>query len=125
MESMLSFELSVIDIVLIIAVAILLSFHITRTPKGSNVKSKSSVEMEKSLEKGKMKKLVSKTSETKKSFTRLPEDSVKCPHHLGYLKTLPLGSSVPEECYSCSRMMQCLFSSEWIRREFKEIQVSS
>lgn len=109
---MLSFELSVIDVVLIIAVVILLSFHVTKTPKGSNVKSKSSVDMEKSLEKGNMKKSVSKTSKTKKSFTSLPEDSVKCPHHLGYLKSLPLGSSVPEECYSCSRMMQCLFSGE-------------
>lgn len=29
---MLSFELSVIDVILIIAVVILLSFHVTRTP---------------------------------------------------------------------------------------------
>ena len=109
---MLSFELSVIDVVLIVAVVILLSFHLTRTPKGSNVKSKSSVERKKSLEKGKIRKLVSKTSKAKSSLAE-EESPVKCSHHFGYLSSIPKGEdSVPEECYSCSRMMRCLFSRE-------------
>ena len=109
---MLSFELSVIDVVLIIAVVILLSFHLTRTPKGSKVKSKSSVEKERSLEKGKMKSLVSKTSKAKSSLAE-EESPVKCSHHFGYLSSVPKGeASIPDECYSCSRMMRCLFSRE-------------
>jgi len=109
---MLSFELSVIDVVLIIAVIILLSFHLTRTPKKPNVKPKLSVEREKSLEKGKMKNLVSKTSRKKSSLAE-EESPVKCSHHFGYLSSIPRGeNSIPEECYSCSKMMRCSFSRE-------------
>jgi len=109
---MLSFELSVIDVVLIVAVIILLSFHLTRTPNKPNVKSKLSVEREKSLEKGKMKNFVSKTSKKKSSLAE-KEGPVKCSHHFGYLSSIPKGDdSIPEECYSCSWMMRCLFSTE-------------
>lgn len=117
---MLSFELSVIDVVLIVAVIILLSFHLTRTPDRSNVKPKLSVEREKSLEKGKMKNLVSKTSKKKSSLAD-EESPVKCSHHFGYLSSIPKGEdSIPEECYSCSKMMRCLFS-----KEKEDSQVSS
>lgn len=86
--------------------------HVTRTPKGSNVKSKLSVERERSLEKGKMKNFVSKTSKKKSSLAK-DESPVKCSHHFGYLSGIPKGeNSVPEECYSCSSMMRCLFSRE-------------
>jgi len=109
---MLSFELSVIDVVLIVAVIILLSFHLTRTPDKSNVKPKLSVEKEKSLEKGKIKDLVSKTSKKKSSLAE-QKSPVKCPYHFGYLSSIPKGeNSIPEECYSCSWMMRCLFSKE-------------
>ena len=109
---MLSFELSVIDVVLIIAVIILLSFHLTRTPDKSNVKPKLGVEREKSLEKGKMKNLVSKTSKKKSSLAE-EESPVKCSYHFGYLSSIPRGEdSIPEECYSCSWMMRCSFSRE-------------
>ena len=109
---MLSFELSVIDVVLIIAVIILLSFHLTRTPEKPNVKPKLSVEREKSLEKGKIKNLVSKTSRKKSSLAE-EESPVKCSHHFGYLSSIPRGEdSIPEECYSCSRMIRCSFSRE-------------
>jgi len=118
---MLSFELSVIDVVLIIAVVILLSFHVTRTPKGSNVKSKSSVERERSLEKGKVKDLVSKTSKAKSSLAE-EESPVKCSHHFGYLSSVPKGEdSIPDECYSCSWMMRCLFSR---KKEKGEVSLS-
>lgn len=38
---------------------------------------------------------------------RSSEDSVHCPVHFGFLKKLPVGSSIPEECYSCNRIAKC------------------
>jgi hypothetical protein len=46
------------------------------------------------------------------SHNRISEGSADCPHYFGYLKTLPLGSSVPENCYSCSRVTECLAADE-------------
>jgi len=117
---MLSFELSVIDVVLIVAVIILLSFHLARAPNKSDVKPKLNMEREKSFKKGKMKNLVSKTSK-KKSSSAEEKSPVKCSYHFGYLSSIPTGEdSIPEECYSCSWMMRCLFS-----REKESVEVSS
>lgn len=109
---MLSFELSVIDIVLAVAIVILLLLHITRRPTRYITKPELSRERRKPLEESRGDIVMPKASKTKKSFSHLPEDSVECPYHLGYLKTLPNRSSIPEECYYCSRMSQCLFSGE-------------
>jgi hypothetical protein len=35
------------------------------------------------------------------------ETSSKCNHQLGYLRTLPTNSSLPEECLSCKKVMEC------------------
>jgi hypothetical protein len=100
---MLSFELSVIDIVLVIAIVTLLLLYITKISSKHVVKPKLTPEGELSEEPN------AKIVMSESSSTRALELSVKCPRRFGYLKTLPLGSSVPDECYNCPRMMQCLF----------------
>ena len=30
-----------------------------------------------------------------------------CNHQLGYLRTFPVNSSLPEECFSCDKIMEC------------------
>lgn len=112
MEPLLSFELSVMDIVLAIAIIVILLLQVKKTPTESAAQSKLSREGREppeSLGKNRVKR---KTSRTKGLPSHAPEDSTGCWYHFGYLKTLPLGGSVPKECYSCSRMRQCLFSSE-------------
>ncbi len=110
---MLSFEISVIDVVLLIAIIIVLLLQITRTPKEYTREPEMPREERKPLEKLGKNTTIQRTSKKKESsHTRSLEGPVECPHHFGYLKTLPPGSSVPDECYSCSRMMQCLYSSE-------------
>jgi hypothetical protein len=37
---------------------------------------------------------------------------VKCPHSFGYLSTLPKGSPLPEECFLCPKVVDCLASSK-------------
>jgi hypothetical protein len=103
---MLSFELSVIDIVLVIAIITLLLLYITKPSAKAAAGLKLSPEQKETSKESDANVAMSESSSTPPL-----EYSVRCPHHFGYLKTLPLGSSVPEECYSCSRMMQCLFQA--------------
>ena len=40
-----------------------------------------------------------------------PLDEVEekeCPHYVGYLTTLPKGSSFPEECFGCRNVIRCM-----------------
>lgn len=32
----------------------------------------------------------------------------ECPHYVGYLTTLPKGSSFPEECFGCRKVIRCM-----------------
>jgi DNA-directed RNA polymerase subunit RPC12/RpoP len=32
-----------------------------------------------------------------------------CAHHLGYLKTRPKNTSIPEECLTCSKIIECMY----------------
>jgi DNA-directed RNA polymerase subunit RPC12/RpoP len=36
------------------------------------------------------------------------ESSVECKHFLGYLKKRPKGTSIPDECLVCDKMVECL-----------------
>ena len=132
---MLSFELSVVDIVLVMAIIILLLLFMT----GGNTKNTKEPELscknwkdeilrrvtkgkEESLRRTKKRETLEEprknvvtpeTSEKKESsIAPSPEGSPECSHHFGYLKTLPLGSIVPEECHTCSRAMQCFLIDE-------------
>ncbi len=36
-----------------------------------------------------------------------PTESIHCEHELGYLQTLPRDASLPNECFSCDRIIDC------------------
>jgi len=36
------------------------------------------------------------------------EETVACPHHFGYLKRRPKNTPIPEECFTCSKMIDCM-----------------
>jgi hypothetical protein len=36
-----------------------------------------------------------------------PTESIHCEHELGYLQTLPRDAPLPEECFSCDRIIDC------------------
>jgi DNA-directed RNA polymerase subunit RPC12/RpoP len=46
-------------------------------------------------------------------FEAAVEDSTSevegCVHHLGYLKKRPKSSDIPEECLTCSKMIECMY----------------
>ena len=39
------------------------------------------------------------------------ENSVECKHFLGYLKTRSKDAPIPDDCLTCGKMIECLFSS--------------
>lgn len=120
--TMLSFELSVMDIVLAAAIIIVLLLHLSRTPTKSTAEPKLSREERKPLLESRINIAIPKSSKKKELVnSRSQEDPVECPHHFGFLKTLTFGSSVPEGCYGCSQMIECLRSNVQKSGELEKI----
>jgi hypothetical protein len=36
------------------------------------------------------------------------KNHIKCPYHFGYLSELPKNTPIPEECFFCSRVVECI-----------------
>jgi len=109
---MLSFEVSIIDVVLAMAIIIILVLQVKNSPNDSVKEQK--LRVEKKRPAGDLSESLAawKTPSRKESATTATEDSTSCPFQFGYLKTLPLGSSVPEGCYECPRVRECLVSHQ-------------
>jgi len=107
---MLSFDLSAIDIVLLVAVLILFSLYVTRKPGAPRTESgfKSSIERERKLPLSKKENPSNQKSKTASS-TQPDKVFQNCEHEFGYLKNLLRNTPVPDECFGCPKVMQCLF----------------
>jgi len=114
---MLSFEVSVIDIVLMLAVMVLLILQITKQSKKSVEPELSEPALSLPEEKGLEKPLEAvephevvepqKPVEEAHVQTGFQTSSIDCPHHFGYLKKLPADAPIPDECFGCHRMTDC------------------
>lgn len=103
---MLSFELSAIDFILGIAVIVLLILYMKELSTKHTIKErfrlKERAEIFSRLKtKGKM-----------KSSTRPLTNSLKCPHHFGYLRKLAKDTPLPDECLGCYKIVECLGSEK-------------
>jgi cytoskeletal protein RodZ len=71
-----------------------------------SVGAKAHVETEKNQKKKKGK-------QAKRSFFLFGETDFKgCPHKFGYLRTLPKSTPIPDGCFGCPRILECLGSSK-------------
>jgi len=104
---MLSFDISAIDIVLLVAVMVLIVLFITQHRGKAVVESQltpsSLGETSEKLETRVRSK--SKERNTKQS----PLGFTKCIHDFGFLRNLPQNTPVPDECFGCPTVMRCLF----------------
>jgi len=118
-KPMLSFDLSAIDIVLLVAVLILFSLYVTRKPGASETESTFESNADK---KRKMPLIKKENSHVKKPKTSSPTvsnaESHHCAHEFGYLKNLPRNTPVPDECFGCPKVMQCLFPKEQSEKNY-------
>ena len=42
-----------------------------------------------------------------KSTAKKGKGSSECPHHFGYLASRPKNASMPQECLTCKKMLDC------------------
>jgi len=101
---MLSFELSALDLILVIAVVLLLILYVTRSSAEPPTQEKRFAG-----EKTPPKKLA---EEDTRLLPHVQKDSSKCPYGFGYLKKLDKAAPIPDKCLSCSRIMECFGSNE-------------
>jgi hypothetical protein len=105
---MVSFEFSVIDIVLMIAIVVLLALYLTKSSTEPRAELERSIREEKTLEKPTVSIETKKSSEEALLTTDVgTNDSAKCTHHFGYLKTLPKDAPIPDECFTCPKYIRC------------------
>jgi len=110
---MLSFDLSAIDIVLLVAVLILFLLYVTRKPGASRTEAGLQSNIERKRKLPLIKKENSHAKKPKTSSPTQPNaESHNCAHEFGYLKDLPRNTPVPDECFGCPKVMQCLFPKE-------------
>jgi len=106
---MLSSEVSIIDVVLMIAVIILLLLFLAQKRGLRTNESELLIEgEEESL--GEPKAQMKKSQQLSK--TRTSEGFQRCIHNFGYLRNLPENTPVPNECFGCPKAMRCLFPNE-------------
>jgi len=107
---MLSFELSAIDIVLLVVVMVMILLFITH--------KRGQAETETQLPLHGREKIHGKQEtedQTRNGELQKPrpwKGFQKCVHHFGYLRNLPQNTPVPDECFGCPKVMRCLFPTE-------------
>lgn len=111
-EGMLSFDLSVIDVVLAIAVVVLLLLFISQR-QGRPAESNSIKDRRTLLAKGGR---TARATQDRGSGT-FSSESVRCAHHFGYLRDHPRNTPIPDECFGCQNVMRCLSSDGSRQRE--------
>jgi len=107
---MLSFELSVVDIGLAIAVFVLLLLFLAQRKSQPKTYSELPAESQNTLPEKPAESI--KTVPEKVSSKKQSKDFQECVHHFGYLRNLPKNTPVPEECFGCPKVMRCLFPNE-------------
>jgi len=111
-ETMFSFEVSAIDIVLLIAAMILLLLIITQRKGQAAAESPLSIrDTKKPLKKP---ETTDETAINKFSEEQPQVGFQKCVHHFGYLRNFPKNTPVPDECFGCPKVLRCLFPSKRI-----------
>jgi len=105
---MVSFEFSVIDVVLMIAIIVLLALYLTKPSTEPRDELEHSIREEKTLETPTVSVETKKSSEEALPTTGVEmESSTKCTHQFGYLKNLPKNDSIPDECFTCPQYIKC------------------
>jgi len=99
---MFSFEVSAVDIVLAVAVLTLFILHLTRFSAEPSTRSESHLAGRNAQ--------VRPNAQASSTEMRQPSektDAWKCTHSFGYLANLPKEASIPNECLTCPRVMEC------------------
>ena len=115
---MISFEVSAIDIILVIAVFVLLILYMTKLLEKSSEKTSflSKVTKTKILEKSPEKTLfhsqLTQGEKQERFLSRPQTDYTECPRGFGKIRKLGEDNSVSEKCLGCYEIMECFSENE-------------
>ena len=107
---MLSFDISVIDVVLSIVILILLLLFVTQKKSRSGPVQKTTMMSGKEVIEeqevgGKISVDISPERSSADSFQG-------CVHQFGHLRSMPKSTAVPEECFGCPKVLRCMFRND-------------
>ena len=104
---MLSFELTAIDIILVISVIILLVLYWTK--------------LSKIPEEQLLRRSTAKLTNPEK-ITKNPQNGyAECPRGFGYIKKIGDDGSVSERCLGCYRIMECYSEQEEMKPQLNQV----
>lgn len=104
---MLSFEVTAIDVILVLAVLVLLVLYWTKL---------SSIPDE-PIFRG----ITTKNASPEKLESGFQKDYTECPRGFGKIKRIDDGGSISERCLGCYRIMECYSEAEQIRVQLNQI----
>ena len=104
---MLSFELTAIDIILVLAVMVLLMLYWTK--------------LSKITEKQFVRRPTAKAASPERLATRPQSSYAECPRGFGYIKRIGDDGSVSERCLGCYRIMECYGESEEVKPQLNQV----
>jgi len=104
---MLSFEISAMDVVLLVVMMVLILLFISHKRSQSAAEPRLNVDDQQRLlgEPREVEETAAEDSIKKQSA----EGFQKCVHQFGYLRNMPKNTSIPDECFGCPTVMRCLF----------------
>ena len=104
---MLSFELTAIDLILVIAVIVLLILYMTKLANSPEQVLRQSIRSY-----AKKEKEVKSQEKEVESMPIVRDDYSECPRGFGNIKKLGSDGSVSDRCLGCYRIMECYGESE-------------
>ncbi len=105
---MLPFELSAIDLILVIAVVVLVVLFVARSSVKTPVEEGAVSRVAKARPRSTVAAVADVEEDSRERFPPQPQRaSSQCTYGFGYLRKRPRDAPVPDGCLSCSRMIEC------------------
>jgi len=106
---LLSFDVTAIDIVLMVAVLVLLALFIAQKRGQARAAPRSPTAGEYVTER---RATMAQPRVEERPVKRQSAGFQKCMHDFGHLRNLPHNTPVPDECFGCPQVMRCLFPDQ-------------
>jgi len=107
---MLSFDISAIDVVLLVAMFVLLLLLVTQRKSQSVAEPRLGINTQEKLS-GEPE--VSGEIPVESRLSKQSVDGFRgCVHQFGHLRSIPKNTPVPNECFGCPKVMRCMFNNE-------------
>ena len=105
---MLSFDVSAVDVVLLVAMFVLFMLFISQKRGHSVAEPRLNMNAHEKLS-----KKPSKTEKTAESSVKkqAAEGFQECVHQFGHLKDMPKNTPIQDECFGCPKVLRCMFPS--------------